>query len=76
MLVLRFVHLSVPTAALLHRLHARQGHFMPARLLSSQMSTLQTPDSLTEPDSLTVNADRPLVELLPLIRLRLLASFN
>jgi gluconokinase len=37
----RFVHLVVPAAELERRLAARQGHFMPATLLASQLATLE-----------------------------------
>jgi len=37
----RFVHLAVPRAALEHRVAHREGHFMPASLLDSQLATLE-----------------------------------
>jgi gluconokinase len=37
----RFVHLVVPADELARRLAARQGHFMPATLLASQLATLE-----------------------------------
>ncbi len=36
-----FVHLDVPAATLRSRMLARAGHFMPASLLDSQLSTLE-----------------------------------
>jgi carbohydrate kinase (thermoresistant glucokinase family) len=37
-----FVHLDVPAATLLVRMKGRQDHFMPASLLQSQLSTLES----------------------------------
>lgn len=37
----RFVHLVVPADELARRLAVRQGHFMPATLLASQLATLE-----------------------------------
>jgi gluconokinase len=37
----RFVHLDVPREVLEQRLGGRQGHYMPASLLDSQLATLQ-----------------------------------
>ncbi|MET0789523.1 MAG: gluconokinase [Cellulomonas sp.] len=37
----RFVHLVVPPDELARRLAVRQGHFMPATLLASQLATLE-----------------------------------
>jgi gluconokinase len=37
----RFVHLVVPRDELAHRLAHREGHFMPASLLDSQLATLE-----------------------------------
>ena len=36
-----FVHLAVPTATLAARMLAREGHFMPASLLDSQLATFE-----------------------------------
>jgi carbohydrate kinase (thermoresistant glucokinase family) len=41
---LRVVHLAGDRAMLAVRLAARQGHYMPASLLDSQLATLETPD--------------------------------
>jgi gluconokinase len=38
---LLFVHVSVPDAVLRERVESRQGHWMPASLLSSQLETLE-----------------------------------
>lgn len=37
----RFVHLHGPRALLMQRLQARKGHFFPAKLLDSQLATLE-----------------------------------
>jgi carbohydrate kinase (thermoresistant glucokinase family) len=39
----RFVHLHGPTELLTARLQGRQGHYMPASLLQSQLDTLEPP---------------------------------
>ena len=52
-----FVHLTVPVTVLADRLKHRQGHFMPASLLQSQLSTLE-PLGADEPGS-TVPGDVP-----------------
>ncbi|MBL8325004.1 MAG: gluconokinase [Rubrivivax sp.] len=54
---LRFAHLHGPRALLAQRLDARQGHYMPASLLQSQLDALEPPGadegalqlSITEP---------------------------
>lgn len=44
---IRFILLECPREVLAARLHSRTGHFMPATLLESQLSTLEiTPDLL------------------------------
>ena len=50
---LRVVHLAGDRAMLAARLAARQGHYMPASLLDSQLATLETPD----PDERAVTLD-------------------
>lgn len=65
----RFVLLEVPADELDRRMAARAGHFMPARLLGSQLATLEPLAS--DEDGLTVRAtgdpatlvDRVLVQL-------------
>jgi carbohydrate kinase (thermoresistant glucokinase family) len=42
---LRLVHLMGAPALLAERLRARSGHYMPASLLASQLSTLQMPEA-------------------------------
>ncbi len=50
---LRVVHLTGDRAMLAVRLAARQGHYMPASLLDSQLVTLETPD----PDERAITLD-------------------
>ncbi len=50
---LRVVHLTGDRAMLAVRLAARQGHYMPASLLDSQLATLETPD----PDERAITLD-------------------
>ena len=40
-----FVYLEVPLPELRHRLHERQGHYMPESLLESQLATLEAPET-------------------------------
>ena len=40
---LRFVHLTGPREVLEERMGAREGHFMPATMLESQLATLEPP---------------------------------
>jgi gluconokinase len=49
----RFVHLKGDEALLRSRLEKRRGHYMPARLLASQIATLEEPA-----DAITVDIDR------------------
>lgn len=49
----RFVHLHGSPALLAQRLATRQGHYMPASLLQSQLDTLQMP----EPDEHAIRLD-------------------
>jgi gluconokinase len=57
----RFVHLAVPSDVLARRLAAREGHFMPASLLPSQLSELE-PLQPDEP-GFAVDGTLPLEEL-------------
>ena len=50
---LRVVHLAGDRGMLAVRLAARQGHYMPASLLDSQLATLETPD----PDERAITLD-------------------
>ena len=54
---LSFVFLEGSREILLSRMAARQGHFMPASLLDSQLATLEDPTG--EPGVVTVQIDRP-----------------
>jgi len=65
----RFVHLVVPAAVLAARLGRRQGHYMPASLLASQLETLE-PLGPDEPGAM-VDANRPVPEVVVEIEERL-----
>ena len=47
---IRLVHLEVPPAVLRDRLRHRQGHYMPASLLDSQLATLEASTSAVRVD--------------------------
>ena len=53
---LKLVHLSGTHALLDERLRARPGHYMPASLLPSQLSTLQAPEADENALTLTITA--------------------
>lgn len=55
---LRFVCLMLPRAELERRMTSRQGHFMPAGLLDSQLAAFETP--VAEADVLIVDGTAPL----------------
>jgi gluconokinase len=55
---LRFVCLVLPRAELERRMTSRQGHFMPAGLLDSQLAAFETP--VAEDDVLMVDGMAPL----------------
>ena len=52
-----FVYLKVPRETLAQRLSSRQGHYMPASLLDSQLATLEEPDQITE-SALSIDCTR------------------
>jgi gluconokinase len=54
----RFVHVTVSRETLAHRLAQRQGHYMPASLLDSQLATLE-PLEDDEPGLLLAGDDEP-----------------
>ena len=62
----RFVFLSVPRPVLQARLAARAGHFFNPDLLDDQLAVLEPP-----PDALTVDATRPVPEIVETIVSRL-----
>jgi gluconate kinase len=43
-----FIYLTGPAALIRRRLEARQGHYMPASLLPSQLETLEPPHNAIE----------------------------
>jgi carbohydrate kinase (thermoresistant glucokinase family) len=53
---LRLVHLHGAPELLAARMHARQGHYMPASLLASQLQALQPPGDDEAPIRLDVSA--------------------
>lgn len=53
----KFVHLHGSREVLQQRIAARQGHFMPASLLDSQLSTLEMPGP--EEPAITIDIDQP-----------------
>src|SRR5690348_253093 len=58
-----FVHLPGAPALVHARLAARRGHFMPAALLASQLTTLEPPD-----DAVTVDVTPPVDAIVATIR--------
>jgi gluconokinase len=54
----RFVHLTGPPAIIEERLKARRGHFMPPRLLESQLAILEPPT-----EALTFSCEKPPAEI-------------
>jgi carbohydrate kinase (thermoresistant glucokinase family) len=54
----RLVYLHGAPALLAERLDARRGHFMPASLLDSQLTTLEAPEA--EEHALTVSVESPI----------------
>ena len=59
----RFVYLRADGATLRRRLEARQGHFVGARILPSQLAALEEPT-----DAVTVDATRSPEEIVAIIR--------
>jgi carbohydrate kinase (thermoresistant glucokinase family) len=59
---LRFVFLHGDAALIEQRMRARQGHYMPASLLGSQLALLEPPGA-DEGDVITLDVDRPLATL-------------
>ena len=57
----RFLELAGPATLIEQRMAHRAGHYMPASLLSSQLTTLQPTDG--EPDVYRLNIDRPVDRL-------------
>lgn len=59
----RFVYLHATVETLAARLSRRTGHFFPPALLSSQLATLETPSDDESAPVLTVDAERPLPDV-------------
>lgn len=62
----RFVLLTAPEAVIRERMEARQGHYMPASLLPSQLATLEPPAR-----TLTVSAVPPVAHVVAEIEKKL-----
>lgn len=60
-----FLHLAASFDVLKARLEARPGHFMPASLLTSQLATLEPPDS--DERALTLDAALPVSRLVDIV---------
>src|SRR2546423_5419186 len=60
---IRFVYLRADEATLRQRLSARAGHFAGPALVTSQLAALEEPD-----DALTVDATRPIAEVVDAVR--------
>jgi carbohydrate kinase (thermoresistant glucokinase family) len=58
---LRFVHLHGALASLQQRMQLRQGHYMPASLLNSQLQTLEMP--MPDEAVLPLDIDQPVTSL-------------
>lgn len=58
---LRFLHLDAPREVIATRLAERQGHFMPASLLDSQLATLEP---LAPGEGVTLDASGPMANTL------------
>lgn len=63
---LRFVHLSLTPAQALERVAARKDHFYPPSLVDSQFAALEDPAG--EPGVVSVDASRPIDEVLAAAR--------
>jgi gluconokinase len=60
------VHLTAPAAVLRSRVAHREGHFMPARLVDSQVAALESPDR-----AMTVDATLPVADVVQRIVVQL-----
>jgi carbohydrate kinase (thermoresistant glucokinase family) len=52
------IHLTGPRVLLAQRMAARQGHYMPASLLDSQLATLEAPG--LDEQAIVLDADTPI----------------
>lgn len=68
----RLVYLTAPPALIAKRLAGRQGHFMPASLLASQLATLEPPGP--DENALTVAMDAPIETIVERIAAALTAQ--
>ena len=67
----RFVYLHAPREVLKARLERREKHFFPAALLDSQLRDLEPPADAEPAQTLTVDATRPVADLVDEIVSRL-----
>ena len=58
---IQFFFLNTSPSVLAKRLERREGHFMPASLLNSQIATLEPP--VDEPDVISIHSDGPASEV-------------
>ncbi len=65
---LRFVHLHGSVASLERRMQLRQGHYMPASLLTSQLQTLERPSA--DESVLSLDIDQPVGDMLDQLQRR------
>ena len=56
-----FLHLAADAQLLTHRMETRLGHFMPASLLPSQLTTLEP--LAADEDGIVIDASRPIAEI-------------
>jgi gluconokinase len=66
-----FAYLDVPAGLLAARLAARRGHFLPASLLDSQLSTLEPPEPDEPAIRLKIDRDTSVDAIVAAIRARL-----
>lgn len=65
---LQIIHLTGSAEVIAQRLAVRQGHFMPANLLYSQISTLEPPRG---DEAIIIDLDQPIAEIVRQIVVRL-----
>ncbi len=67
----RFIHLHGDEATLRARMAAREGHYMPASLLESQLAILETPE-----DAIRVDVDQPVEAIVRSILEQIVVDFS
>lgn len=71
---IQFFFLNTSPSVVAKRLEHRQGHFMPASLLNSQIATLEPP--IDEPDVISIRSDGPAPEVVESILAHLTRTSN